>query len=379
MSDTNFFRQYLDVLNEAQTQNTAQDEQDYQNWAQADRAYRSVTTGAADQYADTDPRKQYAQSSDRHLGVYGKDDEPFLNRQLDAMNKATQGNNAKNNQFIQRQVDDYKQYQADVVANPNKYKPDGWDERPTTPQASKPTVPAAPQPTQPSAVPQQQPTTNTMPVAPAPQQPTNTTQPITPSPQQKPQPTNEETDEMDEGKLMRKYMDYLDEAPATAINPNDPNSAAFGKQINMPNQQVNNQSSGYTAQSQAQRTPTQPNPKLAAINQQVAKSSNVVDPNAPKGAGYDQSKVQYAYSGGQPNQQAQPPAQNQPSLASQYVTANQPQTATTTSTSPTPPSTATSPSLADQYVQANQPQAVAEEEHDRDDELLKSIIRLIKK
>lgn len=151
MTDSRFFRQYLDVLNEAQPQNTAQDEQDYQNWSAADRAYRSVTTGAADQYADTDPRKQQAQSSDRHLGVYGKDQQPFLNRQVDIMKKAAQGSGNREDQFKQRQVGDYKNYQADLAANPNKYKPDGWDEKPTTPQVSKPTVPAAPQSTAPAA------------------------------------------------------------------------------------------------------------------------------------------------------------------------------------------------------------------------------------
>jgi len=233
---------------------------------------------------------------------------------------------------------------------------------------------------------------------------------------------------MTEHNFFRKYIDIINEAPATAINPNDPNAAAFGKSINLPAQQnastttpppataidpndknaaafgktinapvqqnatvsqpINNQSSGMTAQSQAQKPPT--NPKLASINQQVAKSSNVVDPNAPKGGGYDPSKVQYAYSGGQSTSQpinnqssgmtAQSQAQNSQVSPQPAVTAtNQPQPAmqaTTASIGSKPP--AAEPSLASQYVSANQPQTVAEEDNDGEDDLLKSIIRLIK-
>lgn len=187
---------------------------------------------------------------------------------------------------------------------------------------------------------------------------------------------------MSDTKFFRQYLDILNEAPATAVNPNDPNSAAFGKSINQPQTNTLGQQNAAAKMAAAQQNSSnnsiKPNTNLAAINQQVGNSSNVVDPNAPKGGGYDQSKVQYSYSGGQPTQQTQPPAQNQPGLASQYVTANQPQSATTTSTTPTGPVPAKSASLADQYVTANQPQAVAEEEHDNDDKLLQSIIRLIK-
>jgi hypothetical protein len=139
--------------------------------------------------------------------------------------------------------------------------------------------------------------------------------------------------------------------PATAINPNDPNAAAFGKQINapQPTTAVNNQSSGYSAQSQAQRSPSantnqsdlasqyvaanQPKSQPAVNNQSsgynaqsqaqktpaiqsnvdtaataardklqqqmasgktAAPASNVVNPNQQYGGGYDPSKVQYA-------------------------------------------------------------------------------------
>ena len=97
--------------------------------------------------------------------------------------------------------------------------------------------------------------------------------------------------------------------PATAINPNDKNAAAFGKQINtpQPTTAVNNQSSGYSAQSQAQKTPApQSNVDTAAtaardrLQQQMssgkvaAPAPNVVNPNQQYGGGYDPSKVQYA-------------------------------------------------------------------------------------
>ena len=78
----------------------------------------------------------------------------------------------------------------------------------------------------------------------------------------KPEPTTEEKDNMDNRQTMRKYMDFLDEAPIQAINPNDPNAAAFGRKINAPAQQnaaTDTTSSGYTAQSQAQKTPTASN------------------------------------------------------------------------------------------------------------------------
>ena len=234
---------------------------------------------------------------------------------------------------------------------------------------------------------------------------------------------------MSDTKFFRKYMDFLDEAPAQAINPNDPNAAAFGKTVNAP---VN--------QNRVVTTQTTPNPKLSAINQQVAKASNVVDPNQKYGGGYDPTKVQYAAGPGSQqavnnqssgytaqtqaqktapaspaasatqsaaldaskanaiggNKQATAPtftgmagsqtatntqaAAPQPNLASQYVTANQPQSATITPTASSAPKAAPEPSLASQYVTANQPQTVAEEgDVDDSDDILKSIIRLIKK
>jgi hypothetical protein len=309
------------------------------------------------------------------------------------------------------------------------------------PQApAAPTAPTQPQGTQqPTQQPQAPVAPTVQPAAPtAPTQPQGTQQPTQ-------QPTTEEKDNMDDRQMMRKYMDFLDEAPAQAINPNDPNAAAFGKKINS-----------------SAAAPTQPNPKLAAINQQVAKASNVVDPNQKYGGGYDPTKVQYAagpgsqqavnnqssgYSAQSQAQRSAPisqqPVNNQssgysaqsqaqrsapvsssgatrgasaqaaaePSLASQYISANQPQTQT--ASKPTP----SSPSLASQYISANQPQTatasttqptsdvlatqalqaqdqgtsgqskgvpaafgqVAEEKGENsDDELLKSIIRLIK-
>lgn len=310
--------------------------------------------------------------------------------------------------------------------------------------------------------------TGTQPTQPAPAA-TQTTQPQgTQQPTQ--QPTNEEADEMDEGKLMRKYMDFLDEAPATTINPNDPNAAAFGKQINAPapntntnidtrataqrdklaqqmssgkinspapqtvnpNQQygggydpnkvqyasggqtasaqqsaaadaskknaiggltqvassqpVNNQSSGYTAQSQAQKSA----PVQQAVNNQSSgytaqsQAQNTLGANTQKSAptftgmqGNTQPNPTFTGMAGNPQQIKGANAQraSEPSLASQYIQANQPQSAPVAKPVSAP---ASEPSLASQYVQANQPQAVAEEEHDGGDELLKSIIRLIK-
>ena len=295
---------------------------------------------------------------------------------------------------------------------------------------------------------------------PAPAQPTQ--------PQGAQQPTTEEKDDMDNRQLMRKYMDYLDEAPATAINPNDPNAAAFGKQINAPapntnidtrataqrdklaqqmasgkinspapqtvnpNQQygggydpnkvqyasggqtasaqqsaaadaskknaiggltqvassqpVNNQSSGYTAQSQAQKSA----PVQQAVNNQSSgytaqsQAQNTLGANTQKSAptftgmqGNTQPNPTFTGMAGNPQQIKGANAQraSEPSLASQYIQANQPQSAPVAKPASAP---ASEPSLASQYVQANQPQAVAEEEHDGGDELLKSIIRLIK-
>ena len=144
--DPRFFRKYLDIVSEAPNQGIGSnapvrptqqtpnnDEDDYNSWAQADRMYRSVTTGAADQYQDADPRKPYAQSSDRNIGIYGPEHEPALQRQSDLMDKATKGSGKKENQFMQRQIDQIKQANADRAANPNKYKPDGWNEKPTVP------------------------------------------------------------------------------------------------------------------------------------------------------------------------------------------------------------------------------------------------------
>jgi hypothetical protein len=72
-------------------------------------------------------------------------------------------------------------------------------------------------------------------------------------------------------------------------------------------------------------------------------------------------------------------AAQQPSLASQYVSANKPQASTQQLANPSKPTTP-EPSLASQYVSANQETGLAEEEgDDNGDELLKSIIRLIKK
>jgi hypothetical protein len=247
---------------------------------------------------------------------------------------------------------------------------------------------------------------------------------------------------MNETNFFRKYIDIINEAPATAINPNDPNAAAFGKSINTPTQQNNTATSTSTpaaainpndknaaAFGKSINAPTQSAAAPAAgvnnqataardrLQQQMASGKittpapQTVNPNQQYGGGYDPNKVQYA-SGTNPkatqtanttppsasldqskanaiggNTQtaqatttAQPTtAPSQPSLASQYVTANQPQAATqptTASVGSKPP--ATEPSLASQYVSANQPQTVAEEDNDGEDDLLKSIIRLIK-
>ena len=284
------------------------------------------------------------------------------------------------------------------------------------PQApAAPTAPTQPQGTQqPTQQPQAPVAPTVQPAAPtAPTQPQGTQQPTQ-------QPTTEEKDNMDDRQMMRKYMDFLDEAPAQAINPNDPNAAAFGKKINS-----------------SAATPTQPNPKLAAINQQVAKASNVVDPNQKYGGGYDPTKVQYAagpgsqqavnnqssgYSAQSQAQRSAPisqqPVNNQssgysaqsqaqrsapvsssgatrgasaqaaaePSLASQYISANQPQTATASTTQPTSDVLATQALQAQDQGTSGQSKGVpaafgqvAEEKGENsDDELLKSIIRLIK-
>ena len=308
--------------------------------------------------------------------------------------------------------------------------------------------------------------TGTQPTQPAPAQPA----PAQPTqPQGAQQPTTEEKDDMDNRQLMRKYMDYLDEAPATAINPNDKNAASFGKQINAP---VSNTNTNIDTRATAQRDKLAQQMASGKIN---APASQTVNPNQQYGGGYDPSKVKYADGGATssgytaqsqaqktaPVQQAvnnqssgytaQSQAQNtrgastnataptftgmagnpqqnkgasaqraaEPSLASQYVAANQPQSATTAKPAPAT-AQASAPSLASQYVSANQPKAapaatasttqptsdvlatqalnaqdqgisgqskgipagfgqVAEEKsEDSDDELLKSIIRLIK-
>lgn len=297
-------------------------------------------------------------------------------------------------------------------------------------------------------------------------------------PQGAQQPTTEEKDDMDNRQLMRKYMDYLDEAPATAINPNDTNAASFGKQINAPGNQppglaAATTGGGYTNQANRPATQTNVDTRATAqrdkLAQQMASGKintpapQTVNPNQQYGGGYDPNKVQYA-SGGKPaptasatqsaaldaskknafgggtqvassqpvnNQSsgytAQSQAQNirgasaqpatpQSSLSSQYVAANQPKSATAAAAPAVAAAAPPQPSLASQYVSANQPQTatasaptqtsdqiatqalnaqdqgvsgqskgipavfgqVAEEKGNDDDELLKSIIRLIK-
>jgi hypothetical protein len=232
---------------------------------------------------------------------------------------------------------------------------------------------------------------------------------------------------MNETNFFRKYIDIINEAPATAINPNDKNAAAFGKQINQTpaagnrpggiafNQDAPAQSKTQVGSNSVQQNPA--NVDVAAtkardrLQQKMASGKiatpapQTVDPNQQYGGGYDPNKVKYATGPAVNNQSsgytAQSQAQNtlkatqpnaqsptftgmagsaaqQPSLASQYVAANQPQASTQQQANPSKP-TAPEPSLASQYVSANQPQTVAEEDDDGDDDLLKSIIRLIKK
>jgi len=246
---------------------------------------------------------------------------------------------------------------------------------------------------------------------------------------------------MNETNFFRKYIDIINEAPATAINPNDKNAAVFGKQINQtptagnrPGGIAFNQDAPAQPKTQVGSNSVQQNPAnvdVAAtkardrLQQQMAAGKNLpasqtVDPNQQYGGGYDPNKVKYATGPAVNNQSsgytAQSQAQNtlkstqpntqsptftgmagsssssaaaptftgmagsaaqQPSLASQYVAANKPQASTQQIANPSKP-TAPEPSLASQYVSANQPQTVAEED-DGDDDLLKSIIRLIKK
>jgi len=301
-------------------------------------------------------------------------------------------------------------------------------------------------------------------------------EPSEPATPQQPQPTTEERDDdMDNRQLMRKYMDFLDEAPATAINPNDKNAAVFGKQINAP---VSNTNTNVDTRATAQRDKLAQQMASGKIN---TPAPQTVDPNQKYGGGYDPSKVKYAdggatssgytaqsqaqktapaasatqsaaldaskanaiggnkqataptFTGMAGNPQSNPtftgmagnPQQNkgasaqraaEPSLASQYVAANQPQSATTAKPAPAT-AQASAPSLASQYVSANQPQTataatsqptsdvlatqalnsqdqgtsgqskgipagfgqVAEEEGDNDDKLLARMIDLIRK
>jgi len=212
---------------------------------------------------------------------------------------------------------------------------------------------------------------------------------------------------MNDTNFFRKYIDIINEAPATAINPNDPNAAAFGKSINAPTQSAAVPAAGVNAQATAARNRLQQQTASGKINTPAPQTVNT---NQQYGGGYDPTKVQYALGnnpkaatpasatqsaasdaaktnaiGGttqtaQATTTAQPTtAASQPSLASQYVAANQPKAATqptTASVGSKPP--AAEPSLASQYVSANQPQTVAEEDNDGEDDLLKSIIRLIK-
>ena len=125
-----------------------------------------------------------------------------------------------------------------------------------------------------------------------------------PTQPQQTQPTTEE--ELDENGRMRKLLDVLDEAPATAINPNDPNAAAFGKKINT--------TSSTTVQPTPQSAPTnvdfQATRSRDRLQQQMASGKintpapQTVNPNQKYGGGYDPTKVQYA-SG---NNQAAPTA-----------------------------------------------------------------------
>jgi len=139
-----------------------------------------------------------------------------------------------------------------------------------------------------------------------------------PTQPQQTQPTTEE--ELDENGRMRKLLDVLDEAPATAINPNDPNAAAFGKKINT--------TSSTTVQPTPQSAPTnvdfQATRSRDRLQQQMASGKintpapQTVNPNQKYGGGYDPTKVQYA-SG---NNQAAPTASATQSQANQTSKAN---------------------------------------------------------
>jgi len=133
-----------------------------------------------------------------------------------------------------------------------------------------------------------------------------------------PAPTTEEKDDdTNDGKLMRKYMDFLDEAPVQAVNPNDKNAAAFGKQINAPTQAAPQVAANTNT---GPATAINPNDKnAAAFGKQInAPAANIqsatttqqppaphtVDPNRKYGGGYDPTKVQYASTGNKPTQSA---------------------------------------------------------------------------
>jgi len=132
-----------------------------------------------------------------------------------------------------------------------------------------------------------------------------------PTQPQQTQPTTEE--ELDENGRMRKLLDMLDEAPATAINPNDPNAAAFGKKINTTAgtaQPTTNKTPGLTAattgggystpQNNTTNIDTRATVARDRLQQQMASGKintpapQTVNPNQKYGGGYDPTKVQYA-------------------------------------------------------------------------------------
>lgn len=165
-------------------------------------------------------------------------------------------------------------------------------------------------------------------------------------------------EEKDDTKVMRKYVDYIDEVsareqdiqrrmantrqaganvalntsqttsgpngsmtvtntgPAIAINPNDKDAAAFGKQINAPVQTTTQPN----AVANAPITAINPNDKNAAVfgkqinapaQTSIAQTNTAAaapaSPAKTYGGGYDPSKVQYAYSGGKPTTPNAPP------------------------------------------------------------------------
>jgi hypothetical protein len=318
MSDQQFFRKYIDIVNEESPVFQQRNMANSQKWAKENPEAAQYAKLATDVVTDYIPGVSQVKSAYRAGkaalgGDYGEAGKQLVGAFVPGGRRMVSAVDAAGNAL----KGDYKTAAANLshaaggelgravstgLAANDLYQAYGPSTTPTAPATQ------TAQANTPAAAPNTSATTGPYTPGPALQSLTRqaSTAPTTP------EPTTEEQ-ELDENGRMRKLLDMLDEAPVTAINPNDPNAAAFGKKINT--------TSSTTVQPTPQSTPTnvdfQATRSRDRLQQQMASGKintpapQTVNPNQKYGGGYDPTKVQYA-SG---NNQAAPTASASQSAA----------------------------------------------------------------